>query len=76
MKDWYNGKVYTVSLMATIKHKEEHDKNEIISNNFEIKIEKLSYADTKRFDWFLIFFCWKINYNLSVGVFFPSAIFF
>ena len=36
--------------MATIKHKEEHDKNEIISNNFEIKIEKLSYADTKRFD--------------------------
>ena len=36
--------------MDAIKHKEEHDKNEIISNNFEINIEKLSYAETKRFD--------------------------
>ena len=56
--------------MDAIKHKEEHDKNEIISNNFEINIEKLSYAETKRSDWFFNFFCWKINYNLSVSGFF------
>ena len=52
--------------MEVIQHKEEHDKNQIKNNNFEIKFEKLCYADIKKeihfLIFWLIFFCWKNNF--------------
>lgn len=41
--------------MEVIQHKEEHDKNQIKNNDFEIKFEKLCYADIKKEIHFLIF---------------------
>lgn len=64
-KDWYNGKVYSVSLMEAIQHKEEHDKNQTKYNNFENKLEKWCCANIKKkaiafLIFWLIYFAEKI----------------
>lgn len=50
--------------MEVIQHKEEHNKNQTKNNNFEIKFEKLCYADIKNKVHFLIF--WLIFFAAKI----------